>query len=888
MKSLFLLFTALFLGTHARAQNCNPDISAPTAACRLGLTAELGQSFPGATNIYATDLDLNSSDSCTSLLDFRIELGNTPSGTPPAAISHLFTAVGTYDVIMWVGDESNNWSTCQSVVEITEQTCMFDTAAPVAICNLNILVNQNNGSTEVINAEEIDDGSYDNCTSDLQFRLQLGTNPLSNPPFTTSLTFGAPGNYPVTLWVADDSLNWNTCHSEINIVNTNCDDNASAPIAICAGGITVELGLDGPGETVLWASDFDEGSWDQCSPVHLTLEIGTMSSGTVPEDESITLTEIGNFFAFLWVADTSGNTNICWSELQVIPKVNCTDQFVSGTVFLDTLTVNCLPESGENGLENWQVTAIGQETGREYIAFTDALGNYTLGICYPDSVVEVSLDVPINYGQTCQSLYTVQLTLGDTAQQDIPVQLNNFCPLLSVDISAPILRRCFSNTYYVNACNLSTQSVDDVTVAVDIDPAFEVTGSNLPGAALGNNQFEFNLGVMAPGECQTIELYGTLDCSTPLGVTHCSEAHITPDTLCGEGSAWSGADVRVKAVCDGDSVRMEIKNQGIGNMNETLDFIVVEDVIMYNDGNFQLNTGESMEITVPANGSTWYLSAEQATDHPYGGPESIALEGCGGINSTGLVNQFALGSPNPFNSVVCIQNVGSYDPNDKQAWPTGYGQEHWLKPNTPINYQIRFQNTGTDTAFTVVVLDTLSSALDPFSVRPGASSHPYQFSIIDGNILRFRFDNIMLPDSNVNEVASHGFIKFGVDQLSDNPDGTIIENRAGIYFDFNDAVMTNTVFHTIGEHFVTVALDNPKTASAIKAYPNPSSDRVFFEVPESARQFELLNLLGQRISLENINQSPFVFDKKNLNTGTYIFRIHTEKGETHSGKIILE
>ena len=60
----------------------------------------------------------------------------------------------------------------------------------------------------------------------------------------------------------------------------------------------------------------------------------------------------------------------------------------------------------------------------------------------------------------------------------------------------------------------------------------------------------------------------------------------------------------------------------------------------------------------------------------------------------------------------------------------------------------------------------------------------------------------MLPDSNVNEPASHGFIKFRIQQKASNPTGARIENTAAIYFDYNAPVLTNTTWHTIGNDFI--------------------------------------------------------------------------------------
>ena len=74
--------------------------------------------------------------------------------------------------------------------------------------------------------------------------------------------------------------------------------------------------------------------------------------------------------------------------------------------------------------------------------------------------------------------------------------------------------------------------------------------------------------------------------------------------------------------------------------------------------------------------------------------------------------------------------------------------------------------------------------------------------VINLQLFDFIFNNIQLPDSNVNEPASHGFVKFKINQRANNPLGTVIENKAGIYFDFNEAVITNSTHHVLGENFV--------------------------------------------------------------------------------------
>ena len=170
--------------------------------------------------------------------------------------------------------------------------------------------------------------------------------------------------------------------------------------------------------------------------------------------------------------------------------------------------------------------------------------------------------------------------------------------------------------------------------------------------------------------------------------------------------------------------------------------------------------------------------------------------------SLGFVTQFPLDDESLTIDEDCQENRGSYDPNDKTGYPKGFCQAKYIRTDQEIEYRIRFQNTGTDTAFNITVTDTLSHFLSPASVRPGTSSHPYEYALLGEGVVKFTFPNIMLPDSNVNKPASHGFVKFSVKQQADNPMGTMIENYAGIYFDFNDPIHTNTVRHTIGDDFV--------------------------------------------------------------------------------------
>lgn len=135
--------------------------------------------------------------------------------------------------------------------------------------------------------------------------------------------------------------------------------------------------------------------------------------------------------------------------------------------------------------------------------------------------------------------------------------------------------------------------------------------------------------------------------------------------------------------------------------------------------------------------------------------------------------------------------TGSYDPNDKSESNAGIFTPTQVSSGAYLTYLIRFQNVGNDTAFNIVVRDTLDAKLDWNSLQMISASHNYSLQSKDGNKLTWTFENILLPDSNVNEAGSHGYIIYTIKPKSTVVTGDIIRNSASIYFDYNLPVRTN-------------------------------------------------------------------------------------------------
>ncbi len=213
-----------------------------------------------------------------------------------------------------------------------------------------------------------------------------------------------------------------------------------------------------------------------------------------------------------------------------------------------------------------------------------------------------------------------------------------------------------------------------------------------------------------------------------------------------------------------------------------------------------------------------------------------------------------------------------------------------------MEYTIRFQNTGTDTAFRVVVLDQIPATFDIGTFVPGPSSHPYSIRIVNGNAIEWTFSPILLPDSSTNEVGSQGFVSFTIRQAQGNTIGTRLENAASIYFDFNSPVITDTALHTIGELLQgMVALDEPEEKDLepiqVLAYPNPFDHQITFDLgdyhPKDLR-FELFDLQGRKLQDLMLNtRSKFIVERKGLIQGVYPFRLTDGNTMIKTGKLMI-
>ena len=564
-----------------------------------------------------------------------------------------------------------------------------------------------------------------------------------------------------------------------------------------------------------------------------------------------------------------------------------------GKVVTD-LNQNCRLDNNEKGIEGWVVKADGG-ANKIFNATTDADGNYSFQL--DSGRYKLGIFAPNNLWQACFTDSVVNIAGFNRLDTfNIPVKPVLTCTGLRVDIGTPILRRCFDNTYNVSFCNNGTMPVQNAYVEVTLDTTLIYLSATLPLISKTGRTYRFNIGDLDILQCGRFNIVAKVSCETPsvLGRTACTEAHIYPDSIC---PSWRGARMEVTGSCDRDSLRFNLRNTGQATTSTPINSIVIEDEVVFLRSSQTYNAGQSRTFSFKPNGRTYRLQAEQERGYPTNQLVAISIEGCGqnvsGGVSTGFVLQLPEADGDPFVDIDCQTIVSSLETNTKLASPVGYQRERLIEPNTDLEYMIRFQNVGTDTAFNIIIRDTLSALLEPSSIEFGASSHPYKAELIESNVLKFTFSNVRLADSFTNVAASQGFVKFRVHQKPNLTLGSIILNKAAIYFDYNAPIITSRTSHTVGKNFlISATIESPKANGIpIKVYPNPFTEMAIFEMddvnpPLFLSHFKLYDATGRLMRSEKFEGKVFNFERKDLTRGLYIFTIENN-GKQGSGKLMI-
>lgn len=582
----------------------------------------------------------------------------------------------------------------------------------------------------------------------------------------------------------------------------------------------------------------------------------------------------------------TGNKNlVVWkisADGLILPNI------LRGRVVADD-NADCVAQNAELGLKNWKIQI------NDLLTVTDAEGRYEIST--DTGNVQLQLYPPGDYWEPCAGYENIAVTgIGQVDSFDIPVTPLVACPQMEVNISFPFLRRCAENTATVNWCNFGTAATQDARVLIVLPPELDFVSATRPVEKVAGDSLWFNVGSVNPNDCGSFQLTALADCdSAAVGQSLCVSAHITPDSFCIVNPAWTGAHLELSSRCVGDTVvAFSIKNTGNVISSPALEYIIIEDqVVLLTAPIPPLAPSQEFTILQPVGMAGLYrLEAEQEPFYPGKSTPSTWVEGCGLPENQGLALQYTVDDNDLFTDIDCHEVLSAIAPNEKIATPAGYDVQHFIKPNTDLTFRISFQNTGSDTAFTIIVRDTLSPWLDPTTLRPEVASAPYTWSIEGANVVKFVFGNIKLPGYKSGEDVSRGFIQFRISQKNNVPENTVITNSADVYLDLAPPMFTNQTYHTVGSDFLLfVPTQTPANGGpACTASPNPFRDAttVYFDRAFTG-EFLLMDAQKGILRRQTICAgNSFYFERRDLPPGVYFFEFRSAENTVLGGKIVAQ
>ncbi len=277
---------------------------------------------------------------------------------------------GTYTVTV----TDDNGCTTTASVDIV----VADDEAPVVVCQDITVSLDENGNASIL-AEDIDNGSTDNCTI-ASFEVDIDT-------FDCTMI----GMNNVTLTVTDESGNSATCSSVVTV-----EDN-EMPMVSCQA---LFINLDENGQASIVPEDIVTASSDNCAVETLSLDIDTFSCEDAGTEVEVTVFaqdasgNIASCSALVSVNDVTAPVIECMEEMEVVG--NTGDNFYSLANFVAngdvTATDSC----------DGEVTTIVQtppagtllQEGQHEILFVaeDQYGNSS--IC--STIITVTLDLKVD------------------------------------------------------------------------------------------------------------------------------------------------------------------------------------------------------------------------------------------------------------------------------------------------------------------------------------------------------------------------------------------------------------------------------------------------------------------------------------------------------------
>ncbi|WP_027001365.1 carboxylesterase family protein [Hugenholtzia roseola] len=254
------------------------DAQNPTAVCQ---NLNLNLDASGSLTFSATDFNNGSADNC---LIASILFDDTGLATKTFDCSQI----GTNTVTIRVTDAAGNSSTCTATLTVV------DNLTPTPLCQ-NLSLNLDASGSLTVSASDFNNGSSDNCGIISILFDDTGTA-------TKTFDCGDVGAHNPVIRFTDAAGNSNTCTATLNVLDF------TLPTALCQN---LSLNLDASGSLTVSASDFNNGSNDNCGIASILFD------DTAAATKTFTCATAGVQNLVIRITDTNGNVSTCSATLTV-------------------------------------------------------------------------------------------------------------------------------------------------------------------------------------------------------------------------------------------------------------------------------------------------------------------------------------------------------------------------------------------------------------------------------------------------------------------------------------------------------------------------------------------------------------------------------------------
>lgn len=564
---------------------------------------------------------------------------------------------------------------------------------------------------------------------------------------------------------------------------------------------------------------------------------------------------------------------------------------VSGGLFSD-VNQDCLFNGAEVILSQW-VVELRPQTGASLFSRTDEQGKFSISA--PEGTFELVVHPPdagISFWTACE-MPTIQLNPGNNSNvwlDYIGIKPVALCPLMEVSVQAGPLSPCSVATWQVWYANHGSADADAAVVKLVKSPYTTFESSTVPLVGVDADTLFFNLGKVDAGESDTFSVQMSISCAAATGTGVCTQVRITPESYCvPPNPSWDQSNIEIEKECiPGEKINFRIRNKGQGNMDNSLEYIIIEDQIILRTGRFQLEGQEDTIFTIDnPTGKAYWARAGQNKDLNILDQPTIFADNCdNSVDNDSLMVQLPNNEADLFLSTHCgILEAPNAAAGIMAGYPLGWKQEHLIDTTQELEYIIGFQNLTGDTVRVVNITDTLPGyLLDCGTFRPGAGSAPFDWDISNNGLVHFRMAGLALPDS------SEGFISFRIKPKVGLPLGTVIENTAWVRFNYSPLIGTNTTFHTIGDATVGIHSSIPTIPFHINILPNPFQQYTRIALSGasagSSVRITLSDMTGRVILTDRFKGGQYLLNGVDLPAGVYFFRLEDGQTGTATGKLI--